>query len=283
MINVITELFKRLRVNLGFILNISIGVFLFMLFFQPFPHNDFDFNNRLLFKTGLGAIVFLFLFLVRIVDSYLIGRASPQENKNALYPYVCGLAFWVLSSVSFIIYLKYIGLISISSYVVFKVFIICAIPPVVVLISDRTRKLRWENESLISENRKLTNRVENDEEEYQNLSIEFISGVNGVKVRFLHENILFMRSAGNYVEIHYLANDLVEKALVRNTLKNILLQIEPYPNFLHCHRSFIVNTHFIDKQNGNGNRHKLIIQGYPKPIPVSLQHYLKVKETISTF
>lgn len=283
MIKVITKLFKRLRVNLEFILYISLGVFLFVLFFQPFPHSEFDFYNRLLFKAGLGAIVFLFLYLVRVLDSCLIRRASSLEEKIASFTYVHGFTFWVLCSVSFIFYLKYIGLISISSYVVFKAIVICAIPPVILLISDKTRKFRTENESLNSENRRLTNWVENCEEESQNRYIEFISGVNGLKVKFLHANILFMRSAGNYVEIHYIDKDRVEKALVRNTMKNILLQIEPYPNFLHCHRSFIVNTQFIDKQNGNGNRHKLIIEGYPKPIPVSLQHYLKVKEALSTY
>ncbi len=51
----------------GIILGISFGIFLFIIFFQPFPLERFDFNNRILFIAGLTGIVFIFLFLLRII------------------------------------------------------------------------------------------------------------------------------------------------------------------------------------------------------------------------
>jgi len=261
-------------------LSISFGVFLYVLSFQPFPHDDFDFYYRLFFKLGFAAIGFLLMFLVRILYPCLMGQITQPENEITISSIVSGMVIWILNSIAFVCYLKYIGLINITGYVLYKVVIIALVPPVVLLISDRMRKLRMEKESLISGNKELQNRADSYDENHQNLSIDFISGSNGGRLSLILKDILFMRSANNYVEIHYLEKEQVKKKLVRNTLKNIELQIKPYPNFLRCHRTCIINTHYIDKLNGNCSKHTLSIKGYPKPIPVSRQYILRIKDVI---
>ena len=53
--------------DLKVLFSIGLGVFLFVLFFQPFELNHFTFNNRLLFLAGFGAIVFLVMVFFHIV------------------------------------------------------------------------------------------------------------------------------------------------------------------------------------------------------------------------
>ena len=53
-------------------LSISFGVFLFVLFFQPFLIDHVDFNNMLLIVAGLGGIVFLFMVMVRAAFLWII-------------------------------------------------------------------------------------------------------------------------------------------------------------------------------------------------------------------
>ena len=60
----INKILNSLKEELALFLSISFGVFLFVLFFQPFSFDTFDFNNRLLVVAGLSAIVFLFMFLM---------------------------------------------------------------------------------------------------------------------------------------------------------------------------------------------------------------------------
>ena len=47
----------HVRKNLGLFLSISFGVFLFVLFFQPFNLDYFEFNNRLIFVAGMATIL----------------------------------------------------------------------------------------------------------------------------------------------------------------------------------------------------------------------------------
>ena len=73
---------KELRV----FLSISFGVFLFVLFFQPFPLDNFDFNNRLIFVAGLGTIVFLFMVLVRVGFAWLFQKYNQNDDEIEVIP-----------------------------------------------------------------------------------------------------------------------------------------------------------------------------------------------------
>jgi len=273
-------LIRLLNDELLLFLSISFGVFLFVLSFQPFPHGEFDFYYRLIFKVGLGAIVFLFMFLVRVLYPCLKGRVTHRENEITISSYASGIVIWVLSSMAFVCYLKYIGLVNISGSILYKVVLTCLVPPVVLLVSDRLRKLRMKNKSLISENELIQQKVNKNADDYMNLPIDFITGENGGKLSFKLGDLLFIKSANNYVEIHYLEEDEIKKKLSRNTLTNIELQVESYPGLIRCHRTCIVNTLYIQKMNGNCNNRTLTIKGYYKQIPVSRRYYLTVKEAV---
>jgi len=74
--------------------------------------------------------------------------------------------------------------------------------------------------------------------------------------------------------------DNYRKKLIRNTLRNIELQIRQYSNFIRCHRICIVNLHYIDKLIRRDSNHWLIIRGFDEQVPVSRQYLLKLKESI---
>jgi len=72
----------------------------------------------------------------------------------------------------------------------------------------------------------------------------------------------------------------IKKKLIRNTLKNTELHIKQYSNFIRCHRTCIVNMHYIEKLNHDYNSYWLKIKGYDEKIPVSRQYLLKLKEAL---
>ena len=63
---------------------IGLGVFFFILFFQPFPHSIFDFYYRLLYHVGFGAIVFLIMFFVRTLYPCMLEK-NPKVKKRLHY------------------------------------------------------------------------------------------------------------------------------------------------------------------------------------------------------
>lgn len=278
--NKFNQLVQSLNEQLILFLSISFGIFLFILFFQPFPLDRFDFNNRLLFVAGFGGIVFLLLFLVRVAFHRMIKKNRQNGNGPVLPSYLNSFIILALSSVAFVFYMRYVGFVSISFFIVFKVVLICLAPPVVLKLCEDNKKLILQNESLISEKKILQKQVEKYEEDNLNKSIEFISETNTDNLTLLVAEVVYIQSADNYVEIVYKEGDNFRKKLIRNTLKNIELQIKQYSNFIRCHRICIVNMHYIEKLNQSYSNHWLTIKGSSEQIPVSRQYLLKLKEAL---
>lgn len=57
-------LIDRLKERFGTFLGIGLGIFLFVLFFEPFSIYLLDLNNRLVFLVGLTALFFLLMLFV---------------------------------------------------------------------------------------------------------------------------------------------------------------------------------------------------------------------------
>ncbi|MBW8330776.1 MAG: LytTR family transcriptional regulator [Prolixibacteraceae bacterium] len=273
------QILKLLKEDKKLFLSISFGVFLFILFFQPFPLERFDFNNRLLVVAGLGGIVLLFLVLVRAV-SLRIMQSYNQSSVPFFPSYLGGFIIMALSSVAFAFYLRYVGLVEISFFVMSKVVLICLVPPIVLGIFDDIKELRQQNELLLIEKEIIGKQVVKYEVGYLNQSIEFISDNSAENLSLHVADVAFIKSADNYVEIVYKEGEHFRKKLMRNTLRNIEHQVKPFPNFIRCHRICIVNIHYIEKLNRQFNNHWLTIKNYQEQIPVSRQYLLKLKEAI---
>ncbi|NSW93791.1 MAG: LytTR family transcriptional regulator [Bacteroidales bacterium] len=269
---------KVMNEKVKIMLGISFAVFLFILFFQPFPGDRFDFNNRLLFVAGFGAIIFIIMFLVKIVWLWISNRIRHDGDRAETDPYLSGLIVLILSSVAFNFYLRYVGMVSISFYVVFKVALICLIAPVILILYDKHSKLTNLKDSLSLKIEALEKKILLYEEESLNKSIEFISETGPDKLSLSIAEIVFVRSADNYVEVTYKEGENFRKKLIRNTLKNVEIQLRQYPNFIRCHRTFIVNLHHVGKLHHESGQHWLSIKGADEKIPVSRQYLLKLKE-----
>lgn len=280
MMSKIDRLSQLFSEELTLFLSISLGVFLFILFFKPFPIERFDLDNMLLFVAGFGAIVFFIMFFIRIAFPSLIRNYYPSADKPELPLNTDGLLILVLSSVAFTFYLRYVGFVSITFYIVFKIVLICIAPPSILWIYDTKKALKQHNALLPSEQRKIRNRVEKYEEDYLNRTIEFNSDYKTEIPTLLIADIAIIKSADNYVEIVYKQDDSFKKSLIRNTLKNIELQLKEYPNFFRCHRICIINLFYIEKLNKNFNGYWLTIKGYEEQIPVSRQYLLKLKNAL---
>lgn len=271
---------RLLNEKLKLLIGVAFGVFLFILFFQPFPLERFDFNNRLLFTGGFGLIVFIISLVIWIVFQLVGYRNNHNGNNYSSRSFMTGIIVTGLCSVAFTFYLRYVGLVSISFYVVFKIVLICIFPPLVYKLSESYTGLLKQNESLVLERKIIQKQIEHYEEENLNKTIEFISENRAENLTLLISEVLFIQSADNYVEVVYMEGEGYKKKLIRNTLKNIELIIKQYSNFIRCHRACIVNLHYIEKLNQDISSHWLTLKKYPDKIPVSRQYLLKLREAL---
>ncbi|HET6557585.1 MAG TPA: LytTR family DNA-binding domain-containing protein [Prolixibacteraceae bacterium] len=261
-------------------LRISFGVFLFVLFFQPFSLDHFDFNNRLLIVAGLAGIVFLIMVLVRAAFIWIIPYDDQRAQEPIVLSYLGGFLILALSSMAFAFYLRYVGSVEITLYTMFKIILICLFPPVSLALFDEIRELKQQNEVIKMEKEKIDKEIQKYEHDYLNKSVVFNSENSTENLTLLLSDVTLIKSADNYVEIVFVEDKLLKKKLIRNTLKNIEQQVKPYPNFIRCHRICIVNIHYIDQLNRKFNNYWLTIKGSNEEIPVSRQYLLKLKEVI---
>lgn len=279
--NKFDQLTKRLRTDLRLFISISLGIFLFILFFEPFPPVNPNINNYLVYVAGLSGIIFISLVLVRTILPWLINEKIDSTDIKVLsHPYLKGFMILIISSVSFEFYLRYVGLVNINFFVSFKVVFICLTPIFTIGVYDTINVLRQEIDFQHAEMNLIQRQVNKYEEDYLNKTVEFVSENITENFKLLLSDVAFIRSADNYVEIVFREGGAFKKKLIRNTLKNIEQQIRQYSNFIRCHRICIVNIYFIDKLTRNNESYWLDIKGYNEQIPVSRQYILKLKEAI---
>jgi hypothetical protein len=85
------------------------------------------------------------------------------------------------------------------------------------------------------------------------------------------QNLLYIQSCDNYIDICYKNNSTVEHKLVRNTLYAVEKSIEN-PVLMRCHRSFIININHIRSVVKNSGRYKIILENSDIEIPVSRKY-----------
>lgn len=275
-----THFIYSFKEDVRLLIGISFVMFLLVLFFQPFPLDKFDFNNRLLIELGLGAIIFVFLVLVRFLVQWLKQKYQQSYPVSGISAFLGGFIMMTLSSLAFAFYLRYVGQVPITFFMMIKIILICLAPPAALWQFDKVAQLEEQNELLHQENELIRVKVEQFQEELQNKSITLISENNSENLNLIVADIAFVKSADNYVEVAWKEGDVIRKKLLRNTLRNIEQQIQSYSNFIRCHRTCIINTHFIEKLERNYSNYWLILKGYADRIPVSRQYLLKLKEAL---
>lgn len=260
---------------------ISIGVFLFVLFFQPFPLEQLDYNNRLLFVTGFGAITFLSACVTLIFLPLWIPKRFNTSEWESGPPIILNIFLLIVTTTEFAFYIRYVGKTPLSLYIMFKTVLVCLLPVIILIILYRNKSLAHFIGILQEQNNFYFSKLRDYEENGGEEEIDILSDNKSDNLTLKYKNIVLVKSADNYIEMYYLENDLVEKKLIRNTLKNIESQLANQRNLIRCHRTSIVNVVYVDKMERNYNGYSLKMSRLKEKIPVSRQYILQVKEAIS--
>ena len=93
------------------------------------------------------------------------------------------------------------------------------------------------------------------------------------------DSVLFIESSGNYVEIYYRDEQIVRK-LLRNRLSVILQLLEPFPHFIRCHRTLIVNLERVERLSGNAQGYKMHLEGLDRLLPVARSRSKPVRKLL---
>ncbi len=82
-------------------------------------------------------------------------------------------------------------------------------------------------------------------------------------------DLLYLEAADNYVKVFARKNGILEKNMLRSTLKKMESQLEEHDQFFRCHRTYIVNLNKVEQVSGNAQGYKLHLKELEDLIPVS--------------
>jgi len=278
--NHLHQLTDSLRERFRLFMGISLGVFLFVLFFEPFSIFLLDLKNRLAFLVGLSVITLTLMILVYVVFTHIMSFVASGLKDWILSSYVKGFILTILITVALTFYLRYVGKTDMSFFNFLKILFISLAPAITLSIHDTIEMLRNHNEILIAEKRETRQQVEKYEENLLARTIELNTRGTKENFRLSVADIVCLVSADNYVEVIFKEGGHYEKKLLRGTLRNLQQLLAPYSFFIRIHRTCVVNIHFIDQLRKSFNSYWVNIKGMDRKFPVSRQYLLKVREVL---
>lgn len=279
-INAPYPLFQFSRRNLFMMLGIGAFVAVFLLYFQPFGTDRADFPNKTLFLAGYGFVISGSILLIQFISYHLYFKNKEEEGWTTGKQII-----WVLIFISFALLASYLykqlffGL-PISGrdlLYFFKIAATIAIFPIIILTLLDYIFLLKKNQSLATKINDKSNQTP-----LSQASVEFFKVVaeNGKDVFQIPLNELrYIKSADNYVEVVYFQEGQAKKEMIRNTLQGLEKQISN-SKLRRCHRSFMVNLQQVASVSGNAQGHKLHMHDIEELVPVSRSKSKKVLDNL---
>jgi hypothetical protein len=112
-------------------------------------------------------------------------------------------------------------------------------------------------------------------------TLVFVSENGKEQVAMAPDDIRYITSADNYVQIHFIKDNKQVAQLLRNTLRKAEEALSTYPQFFRCHRAYIVNLSAVEHVSGNAQGYKLQLKDVAEPIPVSRNLNARIAERIT--
>lgn len=253
-------LHKSLKKHLFIALGLGIWVYLFLVFTEPFDINKFNENEKLLLPIfGLLASI---SYCIPLLYQFRILEKNSWKIKNEV---VFTLFVIILGSIVYFLFYKYfIAYNEPDTYNYFHYVKWIYIPALVIILPFLLIARFLLAKFFETPDTKITIKGKG-QYDFINLKIE---------------DLLFIQSSDNYVEINFIENDLTQKKLIRGTISEVE---KTFDNLLKTHRSFLINPlHF--KQFKIENKKLLVDLGFGFSIPVSrtLQNHVKAQLQTTT-
>lgn len=264
-----------LKYNSIVVFFISVGVFVFLLLFQPFDISSLATKDKYYLMLGFGLVTFLALSINLLFITSIFNRMFSNTTWNIKKEILWNI--WILFSIStgYYLYCRYLGILEFQYNIVITILLAAVFPISALIIINYSRILRMhlrfatELNKKLKENKNIQEKIVLFESDYQKDSLS-------VKV----SQILFIRSANNYIEVFWKENGIVKNQLVRCSLTKAEQIVKEEKFIFKCHRSYLVNINFIENVEATPQGYKLTYDKIDFSVPVSKNFSNRLSELI---
>lgn len=237
--------------------SVFLGCFtaLFILIFQPFGTYEYQITHKAQRLLGYGLVVAFSYPITKKSLTLLFDQDHYSLLKEIL---VVAVTFFLVSTVCFF-YFKMVAFPG-ATWKDFDDFLIFCIaigllPLSISLYSRYTQGLQLKR-------KKQSSKREKEE------AFELIGTNQAESYRFHEQDIIYLQSSGNYVEVHFVKDDALKSVLLRNTLSQVIDQL-PTQNFRVVHRSYVINQRHFSHFTKAAGKGTIIAEKWEISVPVS--------------
>lgn len=254
-------------------------VALFLLAFQPFGLNTLE-SKLVEICLIYGAITIAAIIILNIIIAPLFPKYFDEQIWNTGREISWTIINILSIGLANAVYTSYLNDNSLSMKYIFLfelyTFMVSILPITFIIVYNESKSSRRYNELSQDINQKLiahTNPKTTVKIDSQNQNEELVIDSS---------DLLFIKSADNYIEVYHLKEEKVEVSLLRNSLKNVEVIFVNNENIIRCHKSYLVNLQYVNNVSGNAQGYKLHLDFTEISIPVSRKLNDFVKEKLTT-
>ena len=257
---------KKHRILVSFLFSLFIYIFLFV--FQPFGISNIQYYKTL-YILGYFGITFCVLLLGFFIAPILFKTFFSPDNwtikKNIIF---ITIQFLIIIELNWV-YNSTIG-VGIteqhSPYYFIFITVSVGIFPTLFLIYFIEKSLTHRNQTIATN---FTHNIQHQKNNAINTSIKLVSKNNNETLIIGLEQLICIKSEGNYLKVFFKDDNIIKSKLIRNSISKIEEQLIIFENVERCHRSYVVNLDNVEKLSGNARNFNLHITNLDFLIPVS--------------
>lgn len=258
--------------NRSSVLVVFLATFFILAFLSPFGYGSLPLGAQLLLAAGNSVVAAAGVWsMVALVRKFLPNWSSPDNWTvgKEIVLILLGL-LWIIILIFFfllVLDMSDLGFGQLFTHVVLKTLLISTFPIILMVLIEQYSHQRKKLRQALSINEQLKSKRPS-ESARQGCETCSIKSDNGqVELQLFLQELVFVRSEGNYLEVYFFQQQLKRK-LVRNSLKALVEQL-PTPPFFHCHKSFLVNLEHVVSVAGNARSLSLYLRHGEEAVPVS--------------
>ena len=265
------RLLQKLRQNL------FIGAFVafFLIVFQPFGTAEWHSPVKLWCLLGYGLVSFIAPSMLHALVFGIYGEEKLEKNWTVGKELAINMLILFCIALGNMLYSNGLGITQITLSSLFSWMIIVVLVGVFPLTASVL--IRYGN--YIALNRRDAAVMENNLHHFQAegaiqhnpqpAPLVFRADNEKDELTINAADLLFVESADNYANFIFLKNEVIQKRMLRGTLKRFDDQIGENPLIIRCHRSFIVNLAQVEHALGNAQGYRLTLRYDGLEVPVA--------------
>lgn len=270
---------SNIKHNVKVIIGISFGLFLFLLFFEPFGLDSVAEEKKTFSIAGFGIITAMVLTLNLLIIPSVLPFLFKEEKWKIKKEIFWNL--WILITLCG----GYFGFSFVSDWFemdmvsIFKISILSTVPITVLITINQDRLLKIKLRYALELN-KLLQKGEKIESAPEKEKVTLVSESGKDIFKVDPNDLLFIRSAGNYVEVFWKDFEVVRKVLLRSSLQNIEESLKEHSNIFKCHRTCLVNIDNISKLARSSQSYKVVFDNVEDVLPVSRNYSRQLQQLL---